>query len=232
MLTANEVDTYWGKGAYTAPEASRLTGVPTSRIHRWLEGRTRIYDGETVFDSALWTPEFPALEGKLHLSFRDLIELRVLDRFRRAKTSMPYLRKVVSSAQQLLGDTHPFSNARLKSDGKRLYLEIVSGTHEPALVELLSGQHAFHSIISEGLKDITYEGESAAYWTPGEGRGAVVIDPRRSFGQPVLAQSGVPTAIIRLQAQAGRSAREISRAFEVDEPSVRAALRFEEALAA
>lgn len=232
MLTTNEADSYWGKGAYTAPEASRLTGVPTSRIHRWLEGRTRAYNGETVFDHALWTPELPALEGKLHLSFRDLIELRVVDRFRRASTSLPYLRKVVSSAQQLLNDTHPFSNARLKSDGKRLYLQIVSGTREPALVELLSGQHAFHSIISEGLRDVTYDGVSAAYWTPGEGRGAVVIDPRRSFGQPVLVRSGVPTATIRLQAQSGRSAREIGRDFEIDEASVRAALRFEEALAA
>ncbi|MDB5541865.1 MAG: hypothetical protein JWQ89_3592 [Devosia sp.] len=232
MLIANELGNLWGRGAYTAPEASRLTGVPASRIHRWLEGRTRAYGDGPVFDRPLWTAELPALEDKLYLSFRDLIELRVVDRFRQAKISLPYLRKVVSSAQKILNDTHPFSNAKLKSDGRRIYLEIVSGTREPALIDVLSGQHAFHSIISEGLRDVAYDGDAAAYWTPEAGRGEVVVDPNRSFGQPVLIHSGVPTAILRLQSAAGRSAREISRAFEIDERSVRAALRFEAALAA
>jgi len=222
----------WGKGAYTAPEAGRLAGIPTARVHRWLEGRSRVYRGSEVFDPPLWHAELPPVDGKLHLSFRDLIELRIVDRFRQHRISLPYLRKVVEAARELLKDSHPFSNARLKTDGRRLYLEILSATDEPQLIEGLSGQHAFHAIISEGLRDVAYEGGSASLWIPESGNGEVVLDPRRALGQPVLRRYGVPTAAIRLQAQAGRSAREICRAFEVDERSVRAALRYEAALAA
>jgi uncharacterized protein (DUF433 family) len=222
----------WGKGAYSAPEAGRLTGVPSSRVHRWLHGRSRVYRGDVVFDAPLWHPELPTFDGKLHLSFRDLIELRVVDRFRQRHVPLPYLRKVVEAAQSLLRDTHPFSNSRLKSDGRRLYLEIISATDEPQLIEILSGQHAFHSIISEGLRDISYEGEAASLWTPEIGGGEVVLDPNRSMGQPLLRRYGVPTATIQLQAETGRTVREISRAFEIEERAVKAALRFEAALAA
>lgn len=232
MLVANDTAVYWNKGAYTAPEAARLTGVPTSRIHRWLEGRTRNYKGQSVFDPPLWKSELDALEGYLHLSFRDLVELRVVDRFRASNLSMPYLRKVVAAAREILDDTHPFSNARLKSDGRRLYVEILSATKEPALIEVLSGQHAFHSIISEGLKDIEFEHDVASHWRPSEGKGQVVVDPRRALGQPILESSGLPTSVVKLQSDNGRSIRQISRDFEVDERAVKGALAFEMSLAA
>jgi uncharacterized protein (DUF433 family) len=232
MLERDNQPTIIGRGAYTPAEAAQLVRVPVGRIHRWLEGRSRRYKGEAVFDPPLWTAEFPQIEGHLLLSFRDLIELRVVDRFRQNRLSLPYLRKVVEAARSMLGDTHPFSNVRVKSDGRRLYAEILSATGEPALIDLLSGQHAFHSIISVGLKDIVFDNEAASYWAPEEGKGEVVIDPRRSFGKPVLLHSGIPTRALKLQADAGRSPRDISRDFEVDERSVRAALAFEMALAA
>lgn len=232
MLKTNEQPQIWGRGAYSVSEASRLSRVPISRLRRWLLGRRREYQGNEVIDEPLWSPELPPIDGNLHLTFRDLIELRVVDRFRHMRVSMPYLRKVVKSAQDVLQDTHPFSNARLKTDGKRLYVEIVNGTDEPALIEFLSGQHNFHSIIAVGLQDVTFEDGQVAYWQPNEGRGEVVVDPRRSLGQPVLRQSGVATAAIRLHWDAGRSPQMISRDFEIDEKAVRAALRFEAALAA
>jgi uncharacterized protein (DUF433 family) len=232
MLLANDTAVYWSKGAYTAPEAARLTSVPTSRIHRWLEGRTRTYKGGAVFDPPLWQSELAALDGNLHLSFRDLVELRVVDRFRASHLSMPYLRKVVTAAREILDDTHPFSNARLKSDGRRLYIEIVSATNEPALIEVLSGQHAFHFIITEGLKDIEFEYGVASHWRPPQGKGQVVVDPRRAMGQPILETSGLATSVVKLHSDNGRSIRQISRDFEIDERAVRGALAFEMSLAA
>lgn len=232
MLRFNEQPQIWGRGAYSVAEASRLSGVPASRVRRWLSGRHREYQGEEVFDEPLWVPELPAIDGNLHLTFRDLIELRVVDRFRHQRVSMPYLRKVVRSAQEVLGDTHPFSNARLKTDGKRLYVEILNGTEEPALIELLSGQHNFHSIISVGLRDVVFENDQVAFWEPTDGKGEVVVDPRRSLGQPILRRSGVATSMIRSLADAGRSVRAISHDYEIEEKAVRAALSFEAALAA
>lgn len=232
MLVPNQLPQIIGYGAYTVPDAQRLVAVPAARVHRWLQGRTRRYHNENVIDAPLWESKLPLIDGVLHLSFRDLIELRMVDRFRQQKISMPYLRKVVSAAQKLVGDSHPFSTSRFKTDGRKLYLEIISSTAEPELIEVLSGQHAFHSIISEGLKDIHFEDGVAAFWMPESGKGEVVIDPRRSFGQPVLTRSGVPTSTIKLLEQSGRSVRAISVDFEIDEKSVKAALGFENKLAA
>lgn len=221
-----------GRGVYTVPDAARLAGVPTSRIRRWLAGNARVYNGETVNDPPLWTPVLADIDGALHLTFRDLIELRFVDKFRQHKISLPYLRKVVQAAQKLIGDTHPFSTSRFKTDGKRLYLELLHETKEPELIEVLDGQHAFHSIISMGLKDIEFSDGIAARWFPEPGRREVVVDPQRAFGQPVLDLSGVPTATIRLLSEAGRTSKEISQDFELSERSVRAALAFEAQLAA
>jgi len=223
---ANEIGII-GKGAYTVSDARRLTGVPESRIRRWLMGRSRLYRGDVVHDAPLWTPVLPLIEDGLYLTFRDLIELRMVDRFRQQKISMPYLRKLVAAARELAGDTHPFSTSRFRTDGRRFYLEMLSKTREPRLMEVLSGQHVFHSIISVGLKDIDFDAGVASAWRPEAGQGEVVIDPARAFGKPILRRSGVPTSVVRNQAEAGRTAQQIANDFEIDGRAVRAALAFE-----
>lgn len=232
MNAINMPISLFGTGLYTPGDASRLTTVPTIRIHRWLSGRKRQYRGETVFDEPLWHSQLPEIDGSLFLGFRDLIELRLIDGFRKQKVSMPYLRKVVEFARKLIGDTHPFSTTKFKTDGKRLYFEILETTKEPQLIEVLNGQHTFHSIVSKGLQDIEFESEVAALWRPSEGNGEVVVDPTRSFGQPILDRYGTSTAAIYLAYDAGRTFREIADAFEMDEKAVKSAIRFETSLAA
>jgi uncharacterized protein (DUF433 family) len=221
-----------GKGAYTVADASRLSRVSPTKIRRWLGGRSRWYRGEVVYDAPLWTAALPVIDDGLYLGFRDLIELRMVDRFRRQHLSMPYLRKVVVAAQELVGDSHPFSTSHFKTDGRRLYLEMLSRTREPKLIEVLSGQHVFHSIIAEGLEDVSFEDGVAALWRPEAGRGEEALDPRRSFGQPILHRYGVPTAAIARQVKAGRTPAQIATDFELDDRAVRAALTFESRLAA
>ena len=155
---ANSVEIL-GKGAYTVSDAKRLSGVSDSKIRRWLTGRSRVHKGTYVYDPPLWKPTLPPIDDGLYLSFRDLIELRMVDRFRQQDVSMPYLRKVVVAAQELVGDDHPFSTSHFKTDGRKLYLEMLTNTHEPRLIEVLSGQHAFHSIISVGLRDVEHRHE-------------------------------------------------------------------------
>jgi uncharacterized protein (DUF433 family) len=145
---------------------------------------------------------------------------------------MPYLRKVVRAARDLIKDDHPFSTSRFKTDGHKLYLEMLSRTEEPKLIEVLSGQHAFHSIISVGLKDIDFEAGVAAKWRPEAGHNEVVIDPQRSFGKPILSRYGIPTDTLLAALENGRSPKGIARDFEIDEKAVRAGLAFQGQLAA
>lgn len=232
MDQRRDIDGLIGKGLYSAPDAARLTAVPAGRIDHWLRGRSRSYRGEQVFDEPLWVPDVPDVDGQLFLSFRDLIEVRIVDRFRAHGLSLPYIRKVVEAARLIVGERYPFSSGSFKTDGRRLYQEVVSRTDEPRLIEVVGGQHAFHSIISIGLKDVEFEDGVLALWRPEAGREDVVLDPRRSFGQPILVESGTSTSIIKLAFERGRGPRETSRDFEISERAVRSALAFEAKLAA
>ncbi|WP_375450811.1 DUF433 domain-containing protein [uncultured Devosia sp.] len=221
-----------GTGTYTVAEARKLSGVPTTRINRWLRGRARHHHDKIVHDEPLWAAQLPSFEGRLYLGFRDLIELRMVEAFRRQKISLPYLRKVVQAARDIIGDTHPFSTSAFKTDGRRLYFEVISKTDEPRLIEVLSGQHVFHSIVSVGLKDVWFADGVASLWLPEAGNGEVVIDPARSFGAPVLRRYGVPTITIFEAVLGGRSVTQVSADFEIDQKSVRAAMAFESKIAA
>jgi uncharacterized protein (DUF433 family) len=68
------------------------------------------------------------------------------------------------------------------------------------------------------------------WWPLGKER-RVLVDPRRSFGHPIV-QEGVPTAILARSYRAEGSAAAVARWFEVTEESVADALDFERSRAA
>jgi len=59
-----------------------------------------------------------------------------------------------------------------------------------------------------------------------------VLDPRRSFGRPIVALHGVPTEVLACAARACGSVNEVSRWYEVPEAEIEDAVEFEHALAA
>jgi len=71
----------------------------------------------------------------------------------------------------------------------------------------------------------------AARWFPSTNR-RIVIDPARSFGQPVVEKEGVPTSVLARSYKAEQSLKRVARWYDVDVRSVRAAVEFERRLAA
>jgi uncharacterized protein (DUF433 family) len=65
-----------------------------------------------------------------------------------------------------------------------------------------------------------------------ERSGIVVLDPRRSFGQPIVNDEGVSTRVLAGAVQAEQSIERVAEWFEVKPASVRAAVDFENQLAA
>ena len=61
---------------------------------------------------------------------------------------------------------------------------------------------------------------------------AIVIDPRLSFGRPVLSTAAIPTGIIVDRFRAGDSLTEMAKDYGVDEKEIEEALRFEQRRAA
>jgi len=221
-----------GVGLYTAADARTLTGVPLARIRRWLRGYAHGTGEDKTWTPPLWRPQLPELGGTLHIGFRDLIELRTVDAFRRAGLSLQQLRRAYEAAQQIVGEERPFSSARFRTDGKKLYLQVVRVSGEPDLIDLLTRQHNFNTVVEPTLKHLEYNEMEAVRWWPAAGRGLVVIDPKRAFGRPIVASTGVSTDAVADAYSLEQSYSRVAADFGMSEKEVRAAVGFERALAA
>jgi uncharacterized protein (DUF433 family) len=222
-----------GVGLYTVPEAARLTGIPQARLRRWLRGYTyRI--GEAVEASEpVWRRQLPEIDGTLGLGFLDLMEARFVDEFRKAAVPWRVIRLGAERARELYGADHPFSSQRFRTDGRTIFAEIIDQTGEPQLLDLVKSQFAFARVIGPSLyAGIEFSNrDMPVRWWPLGRQTPVVIDPARSFGQPIVSTAGIPTSVLADAVVAEGSVAKVARLFRIPPQSVHAALRFEQRIA-
>lgn len=221
-----------GIGFYTVPEAARLIRMPARTITRWLGGYAYTSGGKPGRMPPLWAPELPANDDRLELGFRDLIELRFIQAFVREDVDLRVIRGCLETARAAVADTRPFSTRRFKTDGRRIFLESLKANGESEVIDLKHGQYVIKSVIEQTFRDLDIEGDVVTRWRPFQGRSSIVIDPRRAFGQPIAAETGVPTVALADAVRAEGSAERVARLYEVPVAVVRDAVRFEEYLCA
>ncbi len=230
---ATRMSSPWvGIGVYSIPQAARLSGVPSQRIRRWVRGYSYAYKEERHNSPALWRPQLPLIDDSQVLGFLDLMEIRFVDAFLNAGVSWPLLRRAAAKAADVFNTTHPFSQKRFKTDGRSVFIEVVDESGRTAIWDLVRDQLAFQKIIAPYLRGVDFEADAPLRWWPAEGRRKVVIDPARSFGQPILAAHGIPTEVIYNAYLAEEATAAIASWFEIPETAVIAAVEFEERLAA
>lgn len=215
-----------GIGLYTPADAQRLLGIPAQKIARWLRGHgvgNRKY-------APLWSPQIDLGDGTLHLGFRDLMELRTAHRFMEAGVSAQQIRKAIAEARTHVDDERPLSTRRFRTDGRTIFLEIANRENDVQLLDLFKKQYAFSRIIEQSLKDVEFDGVSPSRWWIGNQKGAIVVDPDRSFGQPIDHESGIPTSVLANAAKAEVSLAKAARAWLVSEATIRRAVKFENGL--
>lgn len=223
-----------GVGSYTAAEAARLIGISARTVHRWLAGYVyREAKGEKRAMPPLWEVQLPSSDAHLELGFRDLIELRFVKGFVGAGVGLKAIRNVLDFARDCVGDTHPFSTRRFKTDGRRIFLDSLERIdNQSELLDLKSRQYVFRQVVERTFKDLDVDHDRVSRWRPYQGKPSIVIDPQRSFGQPIAAESGVPTVVISEAVTAEGSQQRVAALFEISLGAVRDAVRFEEALKA
>lgn len=223
-----------GVGIYTVPEAARLTGVSSQRIRRWLKGYTYRKGEELSSSSPIISPDIPAADGSVALSFRDLVEVRFIDAFLDHGVSWKALRRAASLASEILHSSHPFSTQKFKTDGRTIFADIAQASGERSLLDLIARQYNIHSFVSPRLfEGIEFGPHGEAHrWLPLWPSRKVVIDPRISFGQPAVAREGVPTHVLAGAAEAEGSAARVAKIYDVSPASVEAAIEYESWLAA
>ena len=217
-------------GLYTVSEAARLTRIPGGKIRRWMRGYT-FRKGESVRHSdAVWQAEIKPLDDKAALSFRDLLELRFVDAFIKAGVSWVTMRRAHTKAQEELKTTHPFCSKRIATDGKNILLKQAEEDSDEALINLVTDQREFSRIVQDFLKELEFSGDDIVWWPLGKNR-QIVVDPRRNFGQPTVAKSGVPATTLARSVKANSSIDIVARWYEAQRDEVRDAVEFEDSLA-
>jgi len=101
---------------------------------------------------------------------------------------------------------------------------------DQALLNLVTQQREFSRIVQDFLRELEFCGNDVVWWPLGKGK-QIVIDPRRNFGQPTVAKSGVPAITLARSVKANSSIDVVARWYEVQREELRDAVEFEDSLA-
>ncbi len=222
------------KPAYPAREAAYILNLPPATVKAWSFGQTRRDDGSVRFKAVIRAAD---PRNKL-LSFANLCELHVLATIRRVhRVSLPKVRDSVGYLRSQLGVDRPLIDSQFKTNKIDLFVE-----HASKLLNVSrQGQEALRGEFELALARIERDSQGNPIklfpYSRTSDRTAmqpksVMIDPRLSFGRPVLAESAVPTEVIFDRFQAGDSLEDMALDYNVDEKEIEEALRFEQRRAA
>ena len=233
----------YGVGDFEAHEAARLvrlavpanetrSGFHARTIRRWLEGYAALRSGARVEHGALWMPQIGRVGEVLHIGFQDLIQLNFVRAFQREGVGLPTIRRCLGQAQSLMNDERPFATRRFRTDGRTIFARGSGNAAEPELIDLKTMQRVFDRFISPSFKNLEFRGDEIARWFPLGPGTRVVIDPQRSFGQPIDGDTGVPAQVLAEAATVEGSVERAARVFGVPVRAVRDAQAFQSRLEA
>lgn len=179
---------------FTPADAERIIGVPPSTTRRWLEGYAFRHKGEQRAKGPRLGPGAVRIDGVLLMSFLDLVEVQMARIMRRQGVSWTNIDRAAVFFRDAWRNPHPFALQRFRSDSRSVFVELGRGIGDNSLLQLGTNQFVFDELIEQSLFDVLDFREDGVPWRlwP-RGRDAlVVVDPGRSFGQPILDVQGVP----------------------------------------
>lgn len=236
ILPARETDQtmsiYGGKDprelpAYSFADAGRLLTVNPSTIRNWAKGHERFRPVLTV-----------STEGEVDaISFFNLIETFVLDELRRRhRFSLQELRPYIAYMRETFPEAaYPLAQVDLFVSNNDLFGRFGSSP----LVNISRGGQL---VLEEVLRDLLARVEKGP---SGEGilklfpfitkqrifdsPRAVEVNPRVRFGQPVVAGTGVPTAVIAQRFAGGDSIARLAEEYDRPTEQIEQVLQYESA---
>jgi uncharacterized protein (DUF433 family) len=178
-----------GGGLYTVPMAARLLATKQDKIRSWVEGY-----GHSKAEPIL-IRQRPRVGGRTVLGFLDLIESAFIRHFTAIGYSPQTIRKVARKLRDRHGVDHPFAmDKRFRADGKAIFEEVVADEGERRLVNLMNDNFEIVPVIEPTLFDqVFYVDDVAGEWTPLYQFPRVIMNPKISFGRPVVKDIWIPT---------------------------------------
>ena len=200
---------------YELQDAARYAGVSPQTVRNWQRHGA---DG---------THALAHREPGAALSYLQLQELAVVATMRALKVELREIRLARDYLSERLSSEFPFASRRLKTDGQRILMDGSEGIGDEVQVLIVNkgGQLTWNQLLSRRFEEFEYVQDIALRWYV-TGRGnRIVIDPRISFGAPMV--KGVATWVLRGRWSAGESLAEIADDFSLEEADVREGLKFE-----
>jgi uncharacterized protein (DUF433 family) len=191
---------------YSISEAAHYLAIPSATLRSWVLGTTyttRSGD-KRRFHRVIVLP----LRDTNLLSFFNLVEAHVLRAIRtRHGITLRHIRRALNYVKRRFGWKRPLIEPGFQTDGVGLLVE-----HLGQLIDVASdGQLVMRQVVEAHLQRLEWEGSVVARLYPftrldrTAGPRTVMIDPRFSFGRPVLSESRIETAIIAERYKAGDS---------------------------
>ena len=215
--------------AYSISEAGHYLGVPTSTLRSWFAGQAYAHRGERRQFQAVIRPADPKSHS---LSFSNLVEAYVLTAIRRRHhIGLPTIRRGLDYLVKKLGSKRPLLEEQFATHGTDLFVERLGD-----IINLSrNGQIEMADLIRAYLERVERDAKGVPIklypfmrsQPPREQPRTVVIDPRVSFGRPVVAGTGIPTAVLAEQFKAGDTVPVLAKDYGASEEAVWDAIRCE-----
>jgi uncharacterized protein (DUF433 family) len=213
---------------YGFGQVDHILGLTPGTTRRWIDGYTR---GNRSYEPVVR----PESTGEESVTWGEFVETRLLAEYRDAGVPLIRMRPVVERLRDELNTRYPLASAKtwLAAEGRELIRRVQDETK--------LDRHLYIVVrTGQGLLDWSPEADDfrrSAEWTdhaldaqiralrPIADIADVLIDPLRSFGEPVV--RGVRTEVIAELVRAGDTEDMIADLYELPRSVVEAAVRYE-----
>lgn len=208
--------------AYGVPEVAVYLKVPYTTLRYWLTGFGKL---PPIIE--------PVESGPIRLSFMNLLECHVLAGMRKIyDLKLPRVRSALRRISKDFPQPHPLINEVFKTDRKDLFIERMgkiinlSQPYDQLSLEFLNMHLERVEIDPKGLfRFFPFVVEPK----PSEPK-TIEINPMVGFGKPVIAGTGISTAIIASRFNARESVTALAEEYGCTPPQIEEAIRWESAL--
>lgn len=244
MHKARRPDLYGGRDprdvpAYRVSDVALYLRVPENTIRAWAFGRS--YPGASAIRRI--RPVVMAADPGQHLlSFVNVLEIHVLDAFRRFHhVDMKRIRTAIEYLGAQFGSAHPLVDHAMETDGLDVFVRECGDLINASKY----GQLGMRTLLDSYLQRIERDkrGVAVRLYPFARKRAGdilaehelvshpriIVMDPRVAFGRPVIAGTGIPSAEIAERFNAGESIGNLARDYERAPEEIEEAIRCEAA---
>ena len=218
---------------YTLSEASHYLLIPIATLRSWVVGRHYpVREGKGFFRPPILISE----KSPIMLTFVNLIEAHVLDAVRREfHVPFPKVRSAIAYLRRQFKSDHPLAEQKIETDGRDIFVRSLG----KLIAASRAGQLEMPELVESYLRRIEWDefGLASRLYPftrkrqPDEPK-VIVIDPRISFGRPVLTGTGIRTAIVAERYKAGESIEELAKDYSREHLEIEEAIRCELSLEA